>query len=477
MCCKHIPRGFVNSCSVQDVDEHVENLKLLWDARKKPFAPSSGPRFHSYFIQYQADVVCYHMRRDLRESAGLGSPPANFTTNASKYLNAAIKRKVNFKESDWPEFVSHIKQYIQSQREEVIRSLSGCGQYRLCPDVAHYGVPTQSWVKMTAEQRCEVVSAFEKTKLPRRAITQTEENVESSITSNMLSSKTEASLSICAQDSGIISIPLVTLTVMWNKASEMLSTENAITPAPVNDTKARTVLSRSQDVPHHIRSCFDGQYLCDNNCPQWMSSQICSHTIAVAEQNSELLKFLEWYVKVGQGPNLSFLGVSGLPKGNYSLRSGLVSIKATAESGSITQSPLLEVSGYQHPVSISCSAHSPTVSLPTIQHASQGSSLPNTRGLTVMLHGHIEQGHSVTLGPPPLISVTKQNVNPFYLKKLTGNIRICQGCRGSLRAADGSIPNPPFDIIIARLERDHFGIKVEPTRLLQELLLPITMLD
>ena len=64
------------------------------------------------------------MRRDLRESAGLGSPPAKFTTNASESLNAAIKRKVNFKESDWPEFISQMKQFAEFQRDEVIRSLS-----------------------------------------------------------------------------------------------------------------------------------------------------------------------------------------------------------------------------------------------------------------------------------------------------------------------------------------------------------------
>ena len=46
-----------------------------------------------------------------------------------------------------------------------------------------------------------------------------------------------------------------------------------------------------------------------------MSSQICSHTLAVAERNGELLKFLEWYVKLGQGPNLSSLALSGVPKG------------------------------------------------------------------------------------------------------------------------------------------------------------------
>ena len=220
-----------------------------------------------------------------------------------------------------------------------------------------------------------------------------------------------------------------------------------------------------------------------------MSSQICFHTLAVAEQNSELLNFLEWYEKLGQGPNLSSLGLSGLPKGrgqkggrpkrqsamsttpapdNYSVQSGLVSITTTTESGSITQAPLLQVSSCQQPVSISLSAHPATASVPVLQQASQGIGLPSTQGLTMMNDGHNEQGHAVTYGPPPLISVTQQNVNPFYMKKLTGNIRICQGCRESLRAADGSIPSPPYDIIIAHLEkrpfRDQSGALKTPSR-------------
>ena len=124
---------------------------------------------------------------------------------------------------------------------------------------------------MTPEQRCEVVTAFENAKLPRNSSYQMEENLESAV--DTFSFQAETILSVSAEDSGIISIPLVS---MWNKASELLSTENAITPAPGCDKKARMVLSHSQDTPHHIRSHPDGQYLCDNNCPQWMSSQICS---------------------------------------------------------------------------------------------------------------------------------------------------------------------------------------------------------
>ena len=59
------------------------------------------------------------MRKDLRESAGLGSPPSIFTTNASESLNAAIKKNVNFRESEWPEFNEQMKRYIESQQEVI----------------------------------------------------------------------------------------------------------------------------------------------------------------------------------------------------------------------------------------------------------------------------------------------------------------------------------------------------------------------
>ena len=48
------------------------------------------------------------------------------------------------------------------------------------------------------------------------------------------------------------------------------------------------------------------------------------------------------------------------------------------------------------------------------------------------------------------------NFNPFDVKMLCGNIRVCQGCRGSLRQSDGSIPSPPFDMVAARVERRQF---------------------
>ena len=80
-----------------------------------------------------------------------------------------------------------------------------------------------------------------------------------------------------------------------------------------------------------------------------------------------------------------------------------------------------------------------------------------TENLPHKFSHHIPFHGPTTGGPPPLISnLPPQNINPFYLKKLAGNIRICQGCRGSLRLADGMVPNPPYDVVIAHLEKRQF---------------------
>lgn len=69
--------------------------------------------------------------------------------------------------------------------------------------------------------------------------------------------------------------------------------------------------------------------------------------------------------------------------------------------------------------------------------------------------------------PPPLIRMDPTdssppalseppNVNPFYIKFITGNIRVCQGCKGSLKTTDNRIPTPPFDTAAARAENRPF---------------------
>ena len=54
--------------------------------------------------------------------------------------------------------------------------------------------------------------------------------------------------------------------------------------------------------------------------------------------------------------------------------------------------------------------------------------------------------------PGPSSSTQAPSTNPFFLRFIQGNIRMCQGCRTSLRTMDGCVPNPPFDLAVARFE-------------------------
>ena len=353
--------GLVDSLSADDFDNRLSQIESIWNSREYAyFSAEDSSSFFSYFSTYQSEVVKYHMRKDLRESVGLGSPPSIFTTNGSESINAAIKRKVNHKESDWAQFNNHIKQLMTSQHEEIIRALSQRGQYRLKPEYAHYGVTTQEWVKMRSDQRQTVLAVFEKASLKVHSFCRTNmeagrhlPQVSTTLNSDdhhefddMQQCSLELSgvdstvdivtdLSISAEDSGITTIPIVTLNAMWGKAIELVTTDNAITPAPGSQKKACMVISYSQVASHLVQCKSNGQYICDSNCQQWVSSQICSHVLAAAEHNNDLSSFLEWYTSCAGSPNISTLALSGLPRGR-----GRKGGRAKCQRSRISQTPI-----------------------------------------------------------------------------------------------------------------------------------------
>ena len=58
-----------------------------------------------------------------------------------------------------------------------------------------------------------------------------------------------------------------------------------------------------------------GQYLCDCNCLNWVTSGVYSHSIAVAELNHDLDKFLLCYNSEAPEPDITSLASTGLPSG------------------------------------------------------------------------------------------------------------------------------------------------------------------
>ena len=197
-------------------------------------------------------------------------------------------------------------------------------------------------------------------------------------------------------------IPEMVLESIWRKASELLTSPNAIASAPGLDSKAHTVMSYSGKRPHLVSAKKTGQYVCDKACGNWNSLNLCSHTVAVAETNGELRNFVSWLTKAKKKPSVTKLVVTGMPSGR-----GRKGGKTTQHKKKV----------------LPITSRTPIVSLasgttPGVSTSSQSSS------------------SSMPVHPPPLIHLTPQSPSPgsetsepFVLCFISGNISVCYGCR------------------------------------------------
>ena len=87
---------------------------------------------------------------------------------------------------------------------------------------------------------------FQKATLPVHAQTSCEPEPEE-VPVVGLAQTQDRHMSIRVEDSGITTIPHVTFDAVRVKAEQILQSVNAITPAPGENKKARTVLSYSRD--------------------------------------------------------------------------------------------------------------------------------------------------------------------------------------------------------------------------------------
>ena len=508
--------GLVDCCSIDEFDLKLKALEEPWNALESPHASEAGPKFYNYFKRVHADVVRHHMRKDLREVAGLGSPPAIFTTNNAEAINSVIKKQVKYKSNQWPEFVEQMKSLIEAQHSEIIRSLSGRGYYRLTEGYQHLAVSIDEWSKMRTDQRKKVLDKFaseqslavatlpsSNTKSKPRPVKIHDQftscDTESEACSSILPSysehspttytstenRTESSscLGVSVEESGITTLPLITLRGLWSKASALLQGDNLITPTPGSDTRSRAVISYHSKVPHIVTCRNHCQFLCDSNCPQWVSSKICSHTVAVAQANNSLKEFLQWYVSSSFQPNITSLAMSGMPTGRGKKKNQI--IKSTSRKKVSAASPDAFVAS---PATLSscktntCIPGKANIPSCGVCHKASNST-PQTTSPVILVHG--SNNASFVQQQPTILSSGVRcstcpsmpthaeislpaNCNPFYLKFITGNIRICQGCRSSLRLADGTVPPPPHNLTIARAERrpyrDSSGILCIPKK-------------
>ena len=113
-----------------------------------------------------------------------------------------------------------------------------------------------------------------------------------------------------------LNLPHSALEAISQKASELLRTEGAIVHAPGHPSDSCMVLSRSGKRPHLVTPRRNGAFSCDDQCPQYQSSKLCSHVVAVAEHVHRLPGLVMALQKENnKGPNVSKLALTTMPRG------------------------------------------------------------------------------------------------------------------------------------------------------------------
>jgi hypothetical protein len=230
-CGNTFQEGLIDSKNAVDFHHRLKACKVLWEERDAIL--DDAPSFFDYFNHHYATIISNTMLKDVRTAAGLGSPPSKFTTNASESLNAVIKRKVDYSETQWSLFNDRMKELVFEQRDEVIRAISGRGEYRLCKGYEYLQILPQEWAKMTPDQRKRHIKKFDAAALRIQTShgSGSTQNETASTSCSLLSepccsntplshSINEKYLSIPCEDSGIENLPFATLHSMWVKAEE-----------------------------------------------------------------------------------------------------------------------------------------------------------------------------------------------------------------------------------------------------------------
>ena len=301
--------GLVDSCDSTEFSEKFKNLKPKWEL--------ICPAFVKWFLKYEVEMICSCMTSSVRTQAGLGKPPKRFTTNANESFNSILKRRVDFKRSEWPRFNKVMKDLAEEQQAEFEKAVSGKGEYELADEFKYLDVSHLNWILMSPEQQKGKIEKAAKAKYSLSiGIAEGSEKIGMADGSE----KQRRSLGINFTDVKVGDVSKKRLSDMWDKAEELLSTPNFVLPCAGATLSARQVASLSSfniDPPHFVttqRIKKDGtEVKCD--CPVYRSSpSIYQHALAAAEDMDILPEYLRWVSKTKKSANLSQLIADALPK-------------------------------------------------------------------------------------------------------------------------------------------------------------------
>ena len=181
--------------------------------------------------------------------------------------------------------------------------------------------------------------------------------------------------------------------------------------------------------PHHVTRKPSGQILCSGVCPRFTTYKICQHIVAAAEVTNYLMEFCNWWKKQSCPPDIESLAMSGLPKGVAGQKGAVAKRSRRGRTKNST-------------CSTAVSTHDRTSCVTNIQA---------TTASGMFMGSTMNFGYMPQYQPVQPHQYYPHGVQPYVLKFLTKQIRICAGCRLGY-CNETEIPAAPYNICIAHEE-------------------------
>ena len=281
----YIKKGLLGSESVEEFDGCYQELKRKWIAYD-----SKGEKLISYLENGKTIMTKDDMRGELRSISGLGFQPKPQTQNPNESANNMVKRNLK-KLSQISDVVRELKRRVEEQEVLIQLSLINQGGWKVQPGYKEHQITEDKFYQMNKEQRLKFITRFNNTvKAPEYDGSIGNKNYISTVTNKM---------TITTELSEIMYPPLAVLEQIFSKAEKYVyySTDSIKTSPGDTETPSSFIVASASNPssPHTVMYQKNGKYDCDGQCLRFKSCKICSHTVAVAECNEELHKFVEYF--------------------------------------------------------------------------------------------------------------------------------------------------------------------------------------
>lgn len=100
-CPTQLQLGLVDAENALKMDGMLKQFESRWNELERPY--NSPPSFYAWFLKHCRENVAKYMLQDVREKAGLGSPPSPYYTNEVESKNKVLKEEVQYKSSQLPD--------------------------------------------------------------------------------------------------------------------------------------------------------------------------------------------------------------------------------------------------------------------------------------------------------------------------------------------------------------------------------------